>query len=177
MRAIYGLIAEFDSPEQLLRATEQARDAGYRRMDAYSPFPVPHLAEVLGLKKTRVPLMCLLGGIMGGLSAYALMYWINVWAFPINVAGRPLHSWPSFIPVTFEMTVLFASFGAFFGMWALNGLPMPFHPVFNVERFAAASRDRFFLCIESSDPQFELRTTRMFLDSLHPNVVEEVPYR
>ncbi len=177
MRLLYGLMAEFDTPEELLEATRRAYERGYRKMDAYSPFPVPNLPEALGMHTNRVPLLCLLGGILGGSAAYMLQYWINVIALPMNVAGRPLHSWPSFIPVTFEMTVLFASFGAFFGMWALNGLPMPFHPVFNVPRFKAASRDGFFLCIESADPQFELDYTRRFLSSLQPSAIEEVPYR
>ncbi len=177
MNVIWGLMAEFETSEQLLDATRQAHAAGYRRMDAYSPFPVPKLAEALGFRKNGVAMLCLVGGILGGLTAYLLQYWINVIAFPNNVAGRPLHSWPSFIPVTFEMTVLFASFGAFFGMWALNGLPMPFHPVFNVPSFAAATRNRFFLCIESSDPSFELEATRAFLLGLAPKVIEEVPYR
>jgi len=124
-----------------------------------------------------VPLVCLVGGILGGSAAYMLQYWINVIAYPVNVGGRPLHAWPSFIPPTFEMTVLFAGFGAFFGMWALNGLPMIFHPLFNVKRFAAASRDRFFLCIEAKDPNFDLKDTRAFLISLNPSWIEEVPYR
>jgi len=177
MRILYGLMAQFEGPEQLLEATRRAYERGYRKMDAYSPFPVPNLSEALGVHTNHVPFLCLVGGILGGTAAYALQYWINVIALPMNVAGRPLHSWPSFIPVTFEMTVLFASFGAFFGMWALNGLPMPFHPVFNVPRFKAASRDGFFLCIECADPQFDLDYTRGFLLSLHPSAIEEVPYR
>lgn len=177
MNVIWGLMAEFDTSEQLLHATRKAHEQGYRKMDAYSPFPVPKLAEALGFRKNRVPMLCLAGGMLGGGAAYLLQYWINVFEFPNNVAGWPLHSWPSFIAVTFEMTVLFASFGAFFGMWALNGLPMPFHPVFNVRRFAAVTRNKFFLCIESSDPHFELEATRAFLVSLAPKVIEEVPYR
>lgn len=176
MQKLWGLMAEFETPQQLLFATKRAHEEGYRRMDAYSPFPIEELPEALG-QKSHVPLLCLVGGILGGTCAYLLQYWINVYSFPINVAGRPLHSWPSFIPVTFEMTVLFASFGAFFGMWALNGLPMPFHPVFNSERFAAASSNRFFLCIECADAQFEPEATRDFLTTLHPQIIEEVPYR
>lgn len=174
---LYGLMAEFESPDELLAATKSAYARGYRKMDAYSPFPVPNLPEALGERRNYVPLLCLIGGVFGGSAAYMLQYWINVIALPMNVAGRPLHSWPSFIPVTFEMTVLFASFGAFFGMWGLNGLPMPFHPVFNVSRFKAASRNRFFLCIEAADPHFDLVYTRRFLMSLSPCAVEEVPYR
>jgi hypothetical protein len=175
MKPVYGLMAEFETPEQLLHAAQHAYLEGYRKMDAYSPFSIPDLPEALGFHRTSVPLLCLLGGVLGGSGAYLLQYWINVIAYPVNVGGRPLHSWPSFIPVTFEMTVLFAGFGAFFGMWALNGLPMPFHPVFNVERFAFATRDRFFLCIESDDPRFDLENTRAFLLTLNPHFVEEVP--
>ncbi|MFB3916866.1 MAG: DUF3341 domain-containing protein [Terriglobales bacterium] len=172
---LYGIVAEFETPSELLTATRRAYLEGYRKMDAYTPFPIPDLAEALGFHENWVPLLCLIGGILGGSVAFLLQYWINVIAFPVNVGGRPLFSWPSFIPVTFEMTVLFAGFGAFFGMWALNGLPMPFHPVFNVERFAFATRDRFFLCIESSDPRFDPQTTRAFLESLNPHFVQEVP--
>lgn len=172
---LYGILAEFETPSELLTATRRAYLEGYRKMDAYTPFPISDLAEALGVHHTSVPLLCLIGGCLGGATAFLLQYWINVIAFPVNVAGRPLFSWPSFIPVTFEMTVLFAGFGAFFGMWALNGLPMPFHPIFNVERFAFATRDRFFLCIESSDPRFDPQTTRAFLESLNPHFVEEVP--
>jgi hypothetical protein len=175
MKPLWGLLAEFETPEALLRATKRAYREGYRKMDAYSPFPVPDLAESLGFRHDSVPLLCLIGGLIGGCGAYILQYWINVIAFPINVGGRPLHSWPSFIPVTFEMTVLFASFGAFFGMWALNRLPQPCHPIFNSETFLAASRDRFFLCIETVDPLFELDATREFLLSLKAHSVEEVP--
>jgi hypothetical protein len=177
MSIVWGMLAEFETPEQLVEATKKAHERGYRQMDAYTPFPIPEVSEALGIRNNRVPLLCLLGGVMGGGTAYVLQYWINTMAFPINVGGRPLHSWPSFIPVTFEMTVLFASFGAFFGMWALNGLPKLFHPIFNVDRFASASRNGFFLCIESADPQFELQSVRAFLTSLHPQWVEEVPYR
>ena len=144
-------------------------------MDAYSPFPIPDLAETIGLRRDSVPLLTLIGGLIGGCGAYILQYWINVIAFPLNVGGRPLHSWPSFIPVTFEMTVLFASFGAFFGMWALNRLPAVYHPLFNSETLLGASRDRFFLCIETRDPLFELDGTRDFLLNLKAKLVEEVP--
>lgn len=175
MKPLWGLLAEFDTPEALVGATRRAYSEGYRKMDAYSPFPVPGLAEALGFHRDSVPLLCLIGGLIGGGGAYVLQYWINVIAFPINVGGRPLHSWPAFIPVTFEMTVLFASFGAFFGMWALNRLPMPCHPIFNSENFSAASRDRFFLCIETADPLFEMDATRDFLLNLKAHLVEEVP--
>ena len=174
---VWGLLAEFETSDELLQAARLAYAHGYRKLDAYSPFPVPDLAKAIGFKKTAVPLLCLLGGVLGGAAAYMLQWWINVIAYPINVGGRPFHAWPSFIPPTFEMAVLFGGFGAFFGMWALNGLPMPFHPLFNVKRFQAASRDRFFLSIESKDPIFDLAGTRTFLETLNPTVVEEVPYR
>ncbi len=172
---VFGIIAEFDSPSELLAATRRAYAEGYRRMDAYSPFPVPDLAHALGFHKTRVPLVTLVGGILGGLTAYLLQYWINKIAYPLNIAGRPLHSWPAFIVVTFELTILFGGIACLFGMLALNGLPMPYHPVFNVERFNSASRDRFFLCIEATDPKFELTSTREFLLALSPHLVSEVP--
>src|SRR5512146_646749 len=176
MRApLYGLLAEFDSPSEILKATRRAYLEGYRRMDAYTPFPVHDLAEALGSKKSFVPTITLMGGLLGGGTAYALQYWINNIAYPLNVGGRPFHSWPSFIIVTFEMTVLFAGLAATFGMFALNGLPMPHHPIFNVPRFAMATRDRFFLCIESTDPKFERAATRVFLEGLNPHSVEEVP--
>ena len=177
MKNTWGLMAEFGTPSELLEAAKRAHSAGYRKMDAYSPFPIKDLCDALGHRTNLVPMACLVGGILGGGTAYILQYWINVFAFPINVGGRPLHSWPSFIPVTFEMTVLFASFGAFFGMWLMNGLPILHHPVFNLRRFESATSDRFFLCIESTDPQFELESTRAFLLDLQPDAVEEVPYR
>jgi hypothetical protein len=168
-------MAEFDTPSELLAATREAYREGYRKMDAYTPFPVEDLPEALGFEKTNVPLVTLLGGILGGCAAYGLQYWVHSIAYPLNIAGRPLHSWPAYIVVTFEMTVLFAGLASLFGMLALNGLPMPFHPVFNAERFAFATRDRFFLCIEATDPQFDLQATRQFLEALNPHVVMEVP--
>lgn len=177
MKPIWGLLAEFENSEDLLKAARMAHKEGYRKMDAYSPFPIADLPESMGVNDNSVAMACLIGGILGGLSAYLLQFWITTMAFPINVGGRPMHSWPSYIPVTFEMTVLFASFGAFFGMWALNGLPMPFHPLFSVKRFAGVTRNRFFLCIESADPRFDMVSTRAFLTSLNPQAIEEVPYR
>jgi hypothetical protein len=172
---IWGLMAEFDTPSELLQATRRAYTEGYRRMDAYSPFPVHGLDKALGLPKDRVALVCLIGGILGGGGAYLLQWWINTIAYPLNIGSRPLHSWPAFLIVTFEMTVLFAGIAAFAGMLAMNGLPRPHHPVFNVDRFTAASRDRFFLCIEAADPRFELATTRVFLEGLNARAVVEVP--
>jgi hypothetical protein len=162
----YGLMAEFDSPEALLEAGRRAFAEGFRRMDAYSPFPVDGLAEAIGFHRTRVPLIVLIGGIIGCLGGFYLQYWVAVIDYPINIGGRPLNSWPSFIPVTFELTILLAALAAFFGVLALNRLPMPYHPVFNVERFELASRNRFFLCIEAADTNFELERTRRFLDEI-----------
>ena len=143
-------------------------------MDAYSPFPIEELHEALGAEKNRLPLIVLIGGILGGLSGYALQYWVAAIAYPINVGGRPFHSWPAFIPVTFECTILAASLAAVLGMLALNGLPTPYHAVFNVPRFALASRNRFFLVIESTDAKFALEQTRRFLETLSPREVTTV---
>jgi len=170
---IYGLMAEFDSPTALVAAARRAREAGYRKMDAYSPFPIEELSEVLH-QRDRLPLVVLIGGIVGGASGFLFQYWASAIDYPINVGGRPLLSWPSFIPVTFEMTILVAAFAAVLGMLGLNGLPMPYHPVFNVPRFEYASRNRFFLCIESADPLFNKEGTGKFLESLEPREVCEV---
>ena len=172
--ALYGLMAEFDNPTDLVRAAEQARLAGYREMDAYSPIPIEELNEALGLRRTRLPKLVFLGGLLGGLGGYSLQYWTQAIAYPLNIGGRPLHSWPQFIPVTFETTVLGAALTAFVGMWALNGLPRPYHPVFNVPAFARASTDRFFLCIEAADPRFDREATGRFLHGLHPVGVSDV---
>jgi len=159
-------MAEFDSPEALLKASHRAFAEGFRRMDAYSPFPVDGLAEAIGFHRTRVPLIVLIGGLLGCVGGFWLQYWVSVIDYPINIGGRPLNSWPSFIPVTFELTILLAALAAFFSVLALNRLPMPYHPVFNVERFELASRNRFFLCIEAADTNFELERTRRFLDEI-----------
>ena len=171
---IYGLMAEFEDPTSLVTATERAHREGYRRMDAYSPFPIEELHHALGSKPTRLPLIVLIGGLIGCIGGYTLEYWSSVIAYPLNIGGKPLHSWPAFIPVTFECTILAAALSCVLGMLALNGLPMPYHPVFNVPRFALASRNRFFLCIESTDPKFDIDATRHFLDSLNPREVSAV---
>jgi hypothetical protein len=145
-------------------------------MDAYSPYPIEELSEAMDLHANRLPLLVLCGGILGCIGGYLLQYWTSAIDYPINVGGRPLNSWPSFMPITFELTVLGASLAAVFGMLALNGLPMPYHPVFNVPRFALASRDRFFLCIEATDPRFDRDATRHFLETLRPRAISEVPY-
>lgn len=172
---IYGLMAEFDSARDLIHAARQTHDAGYKKIDAYSPFPIEEVAEAIGFHKNGVPLVTLIGGIIGGLTGYLLQYWVAVINYPTNVGGRPFHSWPSFIIITFELTILFGGISAVFGMLALNGLPMPYHPVFNVERFALASNDRFFLIVFSSDPKYDPAGTRQFLEGLQPRSISEVP--
>ena len=172
--ALHGVMAEFDDPQALLAATERAFEAGYRRMDAYSPYPIEELHHALGAPATKLPLIVLLGGLVGGGSGLLLQYWVSAIAYPVNIGGRPYFSWPAFIPVTFECTILGAVFAAVFGMLALNRLPMPYHPVFNVPRFALASRNRFFLCIEAKDPKFDVEATRRFLETLNPREVTTV---
>jgi hypothetical protein len=173
---VYGLMAEFETPTEILVAAKKAYAAGFRKMDAYSPQPVHGLSEAIGFEKDRVSLVCLVGGLLGLTTAYVLQYWINLIAYPLNIGGRPLHSWPSFIIVTFELTILFGGISAGIGMLAMNGLPMPYHPVFNVPQFAAATRDRFFLCIEAVDPKFDMVETRRFLEGLGAHSIAEVPY-
>jgi len=172
---IYGMMAEFDSAKDLVVAARRTHGAGYKKIDAYSPFPVEDLADAIGFHKNGVPLVTLIGAIIGGLTGYLLQYWVAVVNYPVNIGGRPYHSWPAFIIITFELTVLFGGISAVFGMLALNGLPMPYHPVFNVERFAMASKDRFFLIIFSSDPKYDPAGTRQFLEGLTPRSVSEVP--
>jgi Alternative complex III, ActD subunit len=167
---------QFASPEELLEAARRAFAAGFRKMDAYSPFPVDGLAEAIGFHRSRVPLIVLIGGIIGCLGGFFLQYWVSVIDYPINVGGRPLNSWPSFIPVTFEMTILAAALSAVFGVLALNGLPMPYHPVFNVERFELASRNRFFLCIEAADAKFDLDSARKFFEEVGSQGIYEVDF-
>lgn len=173
---IYGVMAEFETPSALVAAAREVSARGYKKVEAYSPFPIEEVSEALRLPRNKMPLIVLVGGVMGLLFGYLMQYYIAVWYFPINVGGRPLHSWPSFIVITFEMTILFAALFAFFGMLALNGLPMPYHPVFNVERFALASRNRFFLCIEATDPLFDRKATSDLLAELEAREVSEVAH-
>ena len=167
-------MAEFDNPTDVVEAARATYDAGYRRINAYSPYPIEELSEAIGFHSTRLPLIVLIGGIVGAIVGYGMQYYVAVIDYPLNVGGRPLHSWPSFIPITFEMTILFAALSAVFGMLALNKLPQPYHPVFNAERFALASRDRFFLVIEANDPKFDQDKARSFLQSLNPKEVVDV---
>lgn len=173
---IHGLMAEFDSPTQLVLATRRAHEEGYRKMDAYTPFPIEELSDAIGFRHTKLPLIVLIGGLLGCLGGYGLQYWVAAIEYPLNVGGRPYNSWPSFIPITFETTVLVAALSAVLGMLALNGLPMPYHPVFNVKSFALASKDKFFLCIEATDPKYDRAATQKFLESLQPREIAEVPH-
>lgn len=171
---LYGLLAEFSSPQELLDAVVRARDEGYREMDAYTPFPVEEISSALGHTDSKLPIFVFIGGAVGGAAGYFMQIWTNGIDYPINAGGRPLNSWPMFIPIAFEMTILFAVLTAVLGMFVLNRLPMPYHPVFNAPRFALASRERYFLAIQSTDPRFDREATRAFLLSLHPYEVTDV---
>jgi hypothetical protein len=169
----YGLLAEFKTPEELLAATDQVRKQGFTLFDAFTPFPIEGLDDAVGFPRNRVGLVALFGGIFGGSLGFGMQWYANVIDYPINVAGKPYFSWPAFIPVTFELTVLFAALFGAFGMLALNHLPKPYHPLFAVEEFGRASKDRFFICIQSSDPKFEGASE--VLRSLNSESVQEVP--
>jgi hypothetical protein len=160
------VLAEFHEPEALMAAAKRARAAGYTLIDAYSPFPIEGMSDAVGFRRTRLPLLVLIGGLVGCIGGYLMQYWTSAVDYPINVGGRPYNSIPYFIPVTFEMTILGAALTAVFGMLALNGLPMPYHPLFNVERFQLASRSAFFLCIEARDPLFDREKTMAFVREL-----------
>jgi hypothetical protein len=168
-------MAEFDSAQELVAAAHKVHAEGYKKIDAFSPFPIEGLAEAIGFYKNRVSLVVLIGGLIGMISAYSLQYWVAVITYPTNIGGRPLHSWPSFIIVTFELTILFGGLSAVIGMIALNGLPLPYHPVFNVPEFAKASDNKFFLVVESTDPNYDAARTRSFLSGLGPRMISEVP--
>jgi Protein of unknown function (DUF3341) len=173
---LHGLLAEFETAEQILVAVRRARQEGYRNMDAYTPYPVEGLSEELGLTRSRVPFVVLVGGLVGAAGGFFMQYWAEAVDYPLNVGGRPYNSWPAFIPITFELMVLVAALAALLGMFYLNGLPMPYHPVFHLPRFARASQDRFFLCIEATDPRFDRSATKQFLASLQlQGEVMEVP--
>jgi ActD protein len=172
--ALHGILAEFDNPTALLDAARKTREAGYRDLDAFTPYPIEEVAEAIGFHDRRLSKVVLGGGLTGMLTGYGLQYWVQAITYPVNVAGKPLNSWPQFIPVTFELTILFAAFAAVVGMIVLNGLPMPYHPVFNVPRFVSASRDRFFLLVEATDPKFDRKQTMDFLKTLQAKEVSEV---
>ena len=172
---MYGVMAEFDSAQALVHAAKRTSEAGYQKIDAYSPFPIEGLAEAIGFHHDEVPLVVLIGAIIGGLSGYLMQWWMSAVDYPLNIGGKPPHSWPAFIVITFEMTILFGGISAVLGMLALNGLPMPYHPVFNVPRFVFASKDRFFLIIFSSDKKYDPVATRKFLEGLDARSVSEVP--
>lgn len=172
---LYGLLAEFKTADALLAAGRAARAHGYAQFEAYAPFAVEGLDELVGLKRNHVPLLTLLGGIVGGAGTYFLQWYSAVVDYPINVGGRPLHSWPSFLPATFEITILGAALAAVFGMLVLNGLPQLYHPLFAVEEFELATRNRFFLCLPARDPAFELQRSTELLQGLDPLLLREVP--
>lgn len=171
---LYGLIAEFDSADALLEAAEKTRDAGYKKFEAYTPMPIHGLDEAVGYRGTRLPWVIFGAGLTGAAGMFAFQTWVNLVAYPMNIGGRPLFSWPAFIPATFEGMVLLSAFAAVFGLIAACGLPRPYHPIFNAPNFDRASVDRFFLCIEAADPKFELKRTRQFLESLEPLAVSTV---
>ncbi len=172
--SIYGVMAEFTSSDQLVEAAKKARAKGYQKIEAYSPFPVEELNEVLKLHDKRLPFLVLMAGICGALTGFGFQYYVSVIAYPIVAGGKPLNSWPAFIPVTFELTILFAAAAAVFGMIGINGLPTPYHPAFSAKNFERATLDRFFLCIRSEDAKFEPKDARQFLTTLKPESVEEV---
>lgn len=173
-KKLYGLMAEFDTTAEVVKAAEKVRDAGYTKTDAFSPFPIHEMDEALGIKRSILSFLVFGGGIVGGLAGFGLTVWTHVFEYPIMVAGRPHFSFPAFIPPIYELTILFAAFTAVFGMILLNGLPSPYHPVFNVPRFSLASREKFFLLIEADDKQFDYEETKKFMESLNPQEVHDV---
>ncbi|HEY0759731.1 MAG TPA: DUF3341 domain-containing protein [Acidisarcina sp.] len=174
---IYGLLAEFDTPSELVTAAKAAYGDGYRRMDCYTPYPVEEAAEAIGFHRNNVSLVCLLGGLLGLATMFGLETWISIWAYPLNIAGRPYFSWPAFIVPAYEWTILFAGLSAAFGMIAMNGMPTLYHPLFNAPNFRnGATSDKFFLCLEATDPKFALIDSRAFLESFGPISVVEVDY-
>jgi hypothetical protein len=171
---IYGLMAEFETPEHVLQAALRTHAAGYRKIDAYTPIPVEGLAEAIGFEWTSLPMVVFTGGFLGGCSGFFMCWYANVISLPLNIGGKPLNSWPAWIPITYELTILGAALAAVFGMIVMNGLPQPYHPVFNVARFERASTDRFFLCITARDKKFDVTQTKAFLEELKPTGVFEV---
>jgi len=171
---LYGVMAEFDNPTDLVAAARRTYEAGYRRINGYSPYPIEELSEAIGFHHTRLPLIVLIGGVLGGLGGFFMQYWMAVIDYPLNVGGKPYNSWPAFIPITFECSILCAALAAVLGMLALNKLPQPYHPVFNAPNFALATRDRFFLVIESKDPKFEHDSVVSFMQGFGPRDVSDV---
>ncbi|MDQ2856468.1 MAG: DUF3341 domain-containing protein [Acidobacteriota bacterium] len=171
---LYGVMAEFDNPTDLVAAARRTYQAGYRRINGYSPYPIEELSEAIGFTRTALPLIVLIGGILGGFAGFFMQYGIEVINYPLNVGGKPYNSWPAFIPITFECTILFAAFAAVFGMLALNKLPQPYHPVFNAPNFALATRDSFFLVIEASDRKFQHDAVMEFMRGLEPKDLVDV---
>ncbi len=174
---LHGVMAEFTNPHAVLDAARSARQLGYTALEAYTPYPVEGLPAALGHPRNRVPFIVFIGGLVGAGAGFLMMYWTMAVDYPFNVGGRPFNSWPVWVPITFEMLILFASFGAFFGTLFLNGLPRLHHPVFDVPGFERATQDRFFLCIESTDPRFDAEEVKRFLATLAPLTVVEVPNR
>jgi hypothetical protein len=172
--ALHGVMGEFSDPHELLDAIEKVRAEGYTKLDAYTPFPIEAVWEAIGHHKSPVPLVVLIGGILGGLGGFFLQFWVSTIEYPVNIGGRPFNSWPAFIPVTFECTILGAVLSAVAGVFIINGLPEPYHPVFNVPRFAFASRDRYFLCIEARDPKFDADKARKLLWAVNATEVSDV---
>ncbi|HXL80506.1 MAG TPA: DUF3341 domain-containing protein [Pyrinomonadaceae bacterium] len=171
---LYGIMGEFNNPSDLVMAARRTYEAGYRRINGYSPYPIEELSEAIGFTRTSLPLIVLIGGILGGLGGFFMQYWMEVINYPLNVGGKPYNSWPAFIPITFECTVLLAAFAAVLGMLVLNKLPQPYHPVFNAPNFALATRDRFFLVIEANDPRFSHDETTQFLNTVGARNVSDV---
>jgi hypothetical protein len=171
---LYGIMGEFDNPSELVMAARRTYEAGYRRINGYSPYPIEELSEAIGFTRTSLPLIVLIGGILGGLGGFFMQYWMEVIDYPLNVGGKPYNSWPAFIPITFECTVLVAAFAAVLGMLVLNKLPQPYHPVFNAPNFELATRDRFFLVIEANDPRFSHDETTQFLNTVGARNVSDV---
>src|SRR5712664_2291878 len=169
--ALYGIMAEFDNPSDLVAAARRTYEAGYRRINGYSPYPIEELSEAIGFTHTSLPLIVFIGGVVGGLSGFFMQYWMEVINYPLNVGGKPYNSWPAFIPITFECTVLCAAFAAVLGMLVLNKLPQPYHPVFNAPNFALATRDRFFLVVEANDPQYDHDAIVTFMKNLNATEV------
>ena len=171
---LYGVMAEFDNPSDLVAAARHTYEAGYRRINGYSPYPIEELWEAIGFHHTRLPLIVLIGGILGGLGGFLMQYYLAVYEYPLNVGGKPFNSWPAFIPITFEMTILCAALAAVFGMLALNKLPQPYHPVFNAPNFALATRDHFFLVVEANDARYDHDEVTEFFKGLGAREVTDV---